>query len=154
LQAILEQERKKAQVTEQRRQGDAVRRIEETALVQGARFATRLLEQASGPDTQARLVELLTTGLGKLPAERIEALQNSHGKPLEAIVVVSAFALADDQRQRLQDTLSAIAGADTPVRFEEDSALLAGVRITIGPWVLGANLQDELKGFTELAYDG
>ena len=30
--------------------------------------------------------------------------------------------------------------------------LLAGVRISIGDWVLGANLQDELKGFMELAH--
>ena len=36
--------------------------------------------------------------------------------------------------------------------FEQDSELLAGVRITIGAWVLGANLQDELKGFAELAH--
>ena len=36
-------------------------------------------------------------------------------------------------------------------RFEEDSDLLAGVRISIGSWTLGANLRDELEGFAELS---
>lgn len=152
LQTTLEQEREKARVAEARRQADAMRKIEETALVQGARFATRLLEQASGPDMEARLVELAITGLTQLPPERIAALRNSHGKAAEAAVVTSAFALADPQRQRLEQALATVAGPDMPLRFEQDSTLLAGVRITIGAWVLGANLRDELKGFTQLAH--
>jgi F-type H+-transporting ATPase subunit b len=36
------------------------------------------------------------------------------------------------------------------LRFEQDSKLLAGVRINIGAWQLAANLHDELKGFAEL----
>ena len=153
LQASLEQEREKAQVTETRRQFDARRKVEETALAQGARFATRLLEQASGPDTQARLVELVITELTRLPAERITALRNSYGKMPEAIVVVSAFPLVDDQRERLEQALATVSSPDIPLRFEQDSELLAGMRITIGAWVLAANLQDELRGFAELAHD-
>ena len=153
LQAALEQESQKAQVAEARRQADARRNIEETALVQGARFATRLLEQACGPDTEARLVELVTTGLTRLPAEHITALRNSYGEIPESAVVVSAFTLADEQRQRLEQALAAVTTPDLPVRFEENGELLAGVRITIGAWVLGANLQDELQGFMQLAHD-
>jgi len=152
LQTILEQEREKAVVTEARRQVDAIRKIEETALMQGARFATRLLEQASGPDTEARLVELVITELTRLPPEHITALRKSYGKTPEAIVVVSAFPLPDDQRQRLKQALATVTRPNLPLRFEQNSELLAGVRITIGAWVLGANILDELKGFTELAH--
>jgi len=153
LQTILEQEREKAVVTEARRQVDAIRKIEETALMQGARFATRLLEQASGPDTEARLVELVITELTRLPPEHITALRKSYGKTPEAIVVVSAFPLSDDQRQRLKQALATVTRPNLPLRFEQNSELLAGVRITIGAWVLGTNILDELKGFTELAHN-
>ena len=152
LQTALEQEREKARVAEARRQADDRRKIEETALMHGARFATHLLEQASGPDTEARLVELMITELTRLPAEHIAALRNSYGKTPEAFVVVSAFPLLDDHRQRHEQALGTITSPNIPVRFEQNSELLAGVSITIGAWVLGANLRDELKGFMELAH--
>ena len=152
LQADLEQEREKARVAGERREADAVRKLEETALLQGSRFTTRLLQAASGPELEARLVDLAIDGLTALPAERISALRNSYGKSLEAVRVASAFPLADDQRQRLGEALASIAGEEIPPDFGQDSALLAGVRISIGDWVLGLNLQDELKGFTELAH--
>ena len=153
LQTVLDQEREKARVTEARRQVDAMRKIEETALMQGARFATRLLEQASGPDTEARLVELVITELTRLPAEHIAALRSSYGKMPEAIVVVSAFPLPDDQRQRLKQALAPVISPNIPLQFEQDSELLAGLRIMLGARVLGINILDELKGFTELAPD-
>jgi F-type H+-transporting ATPase subunit b len=68
-------------------------------------------------------------------------------------VVVTAYSLADQQCQALQQLLAEIATPDIPLRFEQNSELLAGVRITIGAWILGANLQDELVGFRELAHD-
>jgi len=153
LQTVLDQEREKAQVTEAKRQVDAMRKIEETALMQGARFATRLLEQASGPDTEARLVELVITELTRLPAEHIAALRSSYGKMPEAILVVSAFPLPDDQRQRLKQALAPVISPNIPLQFEQDSELLAGMRITLGARVLGVNILDELKGFTELSHD-
>ena len=152
LQADLEQEREKARVAGERREADAVRKLEETALLQGSRFTTRLLQAASGPELEARLVDLAIDGLTALPGERVSALRNSYGKPLEAVRVASAFPLADDQRQRLGQALAGIAGEEIPQHFEQDSALLAGVRISIGAWVLGVNLQDELQGFVELAH--
>jgi len=153
LQTSLEQEREKARVIEARRKADDLRKIEETALAQSVRFATRLLEQASGPETEARLVELVIDGLSRLPAENIERLRNKYGEAPEAIAVGSAFPLSDDQRLRLERALATVVDPDIPLRFEQDSELLAGVRITIGAWILGANLRDELKGFMELAHD-
>jgi F-type H+-transporting ATPase subunit b len=152
IQAALEQEQEKARVAETRRQTDTLHKMEETALAQGARFATRLLEQAAGPETEARLVEMVITELPRLPTERITALRNSYGKTAEPIEVVSAFPLADDQRNRLEQALSSIADKKIPVRFEQKSELLAGVCITVGTWILSANLRDELKGFAVLAH--
>jgi len=152
LQKELELEREKARVAEASRQADARRKVEETALLQAAKFATRLLEKAAGAGMEARLVELVITELSQLPAERIAAVRNSHGQTPEAIVAVSAFPLAEDQRRRLEQALKNVTALNIPLRFEQNSDLLAGVRITVGAWVLGANLQDELRGMADLAH--
>jgi F-type H+-transporting ATPase subunit b len=153
LKTSLEQEKEKARIAEGRRQADIIRKIEETALSHGARFATHLLEQASGPDTEKRLVELVVSELNQLPAERIAALQSSYGKMPEAIEIVSAFPLPDDLAQHLTRALATVTSPDIPLRFKQDSELIAGVLITIGPLVFGANLRDELKGFLALSHD-
>jgi F-type H+-transporting ATPase subunit b len=151
LQGALEKEREKQQVSESRRQADAIARIEERALLQGARFATRLLEQAAGPELQVRLVDMLLAELEQLPGERIQALRGGYGTVPGAVVVTSAFPLADAQRRRLKLTLLTISGPGMALRFEQDDALLAGVRIHIGAWELAASLKDELQGFVALA---
>jgi F-type H+-transporting ATPase subunit b len=152
LQNALEQEREKARVAWERRRSDAQHRLEEAALAQAARFASRLLEQGAGPETEARLIDMVISELSRLPAERIASLRNSYGKAPEAIAVASAFALAEDQRHRLGQVLATVAGPDIPLHFEQNGELLAGVRITIGAWLLGANLRDELAGFAALAH--
>jgi F-type H+-transporting ATPase subunit b len=152
LQISLEDERKMASMTDARRQTDAMKKFEETALKQGARFATRLLEQASGPETETRLVELVLTELRKLPREQISALRDGNQKTPGVVVVTSAFPLPDDLRQRLEQELTTVINPDISLKFEQESELLAGLRITIGAWVLGVNLRDELEGFITLAH--
>jgi F-type H+-transporting ATPase subunit b len=154
LQSELEQEKEKTQVAEARRQADAIYKAEETALIQASRFASRVLGQVAGPELEEKLLELVIDELPQLSAERIAALHNSWGKTSEAIVITSAFPLSDTQRQKLEKALNATTGADNlPLHFEQDAELLAGVRITVGAWVLGANLQDELRSFAEFAHD-
>ena len=153
LQSELEQEREKSQVAEARRQADAMHKAEETALIQAARFASRVLGQVTSPELEEKLLDLVIDELPQLPAEQIAALRNNRGQTPETIVVASAFPLSDSQRQKLRKALIATTGSDLPLHFEQDAEILAGVRITIGPWVLGANLQDELKSFAELAHD-
>ena len=66
--------------------------------------------------------------------------------------MITAFPLTDAQRHRLKQALVKVTRPNMPFRFEQDSELLAGVRIIIGAWVLAANLQEELKGFTALVH--
>jgi F-type H+-transporting ATPase subunit b len=58
LDATLEQEREKGRVAEQHRLDQTRREYERTALAQGARFASRLLTEAAGPELQDRLIDL------------------------------------------------------------------------------------------------
>jgi F-type H+-transporting ATPase subunit b len=152
LQTTLAQEREKAQVAESRRRAEAAREVEHHALQQGAQFASRLLAQAAGPELEASLVEILLDGLSTLSRDQIAALRTQWGEPPEVILVASAFPLPADRRRKLEKTLKEVTGLDIPVTYEQESGLLAGLRVSIGAWVLQANLQDELKGFAEFSH--
>jgi len=152
VQAALAEEREKARVAEARQRAEAGRRTEHQALQQGAQFATRLLARAAGPQLEERLSDLLLDELSTLSSERIAALATQWGEPPAAIRVASAFALPADRRQRLEKALHRVTGVDVPVEYEQDPALLAGLHITIGAWVLHTDVRDELKGFAELTH--
>ena len=151
LESELETKREQARVAEERRRSDERHQAEETAMAQAAGFASRLLEKAVGPETETRLIAFLIEELAKLPAERVQRIRMQDGAASEDILVVSAFALGDDDRRKLEQALATLMGEKHPVRFEQESKLLAGVRITIGAWMLGFNLNDELNGLVLLA---
>ena len=65
------------------------------------------------------------------------------------VKVTSAFPLSAPQRSEIVKTLKEVTQDSVAVEFGEYSALLAGLRISIGPWVLRANLEDELKFFAD-----
>jgi F-type H+-transporting ATPase subunit b len=143
----LAQETEKNRVTESRQHKQLIRDIEQRALQQAAEFSSRLLAEAAGPELENRLFALLLEGLNAMPAEKISALSNEWGAPPELIRVSSAYPLADDKRQQLEDTLSRVTGLSVPLHYEQDSHLLAGLNIVIGAWLLQLNVRDELQGF-------
>lgn len=148
LNTSLGQEREKAQVLEQRRQEELARGFEEQAISNGGKFVARLLSRLSGPELEARMVALLLQDIENLPAERQQELRQQLQESKESIRVVSAFAITDAQRTTLATALSHLVGAVVSPLFSEDPTLLAGLRISVGPWVLRANLKDELEYFT------
>jgi F-type H+-transporting ATPase subunit b len=152
LQSELAQEREKAAAAEAQRLTDIRYKAEETALLQAARFASRLLSQVASAELEQRLVARVLEDLSQLPEERASALRNSWGPTPATVVVSSAHPLADAQRQQLQEAISALTGLAGPARFEQQPELLAGVRITVGAWVLSANLRDELGSLAEFAH--
>lgn len=152
LQASLEQEREKARVVQERQHAEQQRAIEHHALQQGAAFSSRLLGQASGPELETRLLTLLLAGLSELSETQMSSLRQQWGEPPDTIEVSSAFALSAEQRQKMEEALHRISGLTIPVRFTQDTELLAGLRIVIGAWVLAANVRDELIGFAEFAH--
>jgi len=62
--------------------------------------------------------------------------------------VQSAFALDSAKRAELAHALSEVAGKTLPVEYRENPELVAGFQVSIGPWILHANLRDELKFFS------
>ncbi len=153
LQLSLEQEREKAKVVEQRRLEDIRLKTEKTALQQSLRFTTRLLSALACPQLEHNLIELLLKDLSTLSAEKLAEIRTTAGKVAKNIIVSSAYPLEDDLRKRLEEAVVSSLEVTAPFDYTLDKELLAGVRITIGSWVLRANLQDELASFAELAHE-
>jgi F-type H+-transporting ATPase subunit b len=152
LKTDVEQQREKARVGAEQRQADAQRKLEEAALVQATAFASRLLGQAAGAEVESRLIDLVVKEIGALPAERIAALRNNWTTATEAVVVTTAFPITDQKQHEVEQAIAGLTERDVPVRFERDESLLAGVVITVGAWILGFSLRDELRGFADLAH--
>jgi len=153
LTATLEHEKKKARVADERRQAEQQRALEQKALQQGATFSSRLLAQAAGPELESRLLQMLVDELASLTEAQRTQLREQWGEQAGVIDVASAFDLSAAQRAQLTSSLHALVDAAEP-RFRRDPALIAGLRIEIGAWVLAMNVRDELKGFAELASAG
>jgi len=148
----LEQERHKAKVTLNRQQEEFQRQAEKQALANGAQFAGLILQQTAGPELETHLFALLIDQLAAMPEDCKANLQTlSSNKPL-SIKVSSVYPLAIDLRQELEQKLSLVINRPMSFQYQQDSALIAGVRIDIGAWVLHANLRHELAGFAEIAY--
>ena len=152
LQTSLAQEREKNQIAESRQRKKTTHAAEYKALQQSAEFATRVLSMAAGPELEGRLLDLLLDTLSNLSDEQVAALNSQWGGKTEAITVTSAYPLTENQRAGLKKAFVNLSGIAVLVQYKEDSDLLAGLNISIGAWVLQANIRDELKGFTEFAY--
>jgi F-type H+-transporting ATPase subunit b len=151
LEADLEQERQKINVTFQRQQQELQRQAEKQALQNGSRFAGMLLKQSASPELEARLFALLLDHLKTLPEACTLCLQMVGTKKLVPIKITSAYVLTAEQRLQLEQKLSSLINSQINFQYHQDAELIAGIRMDIGAWVLNANLQHELIGFAEIA---
>jgi F-type H+-transporting ATPase subunit b len=153
LQLQLEDERKKNEVLVARQAEERQRQSESRALQLGARFVARLLEELTCEEIQVRLIKLLMAELKDLHPEQKETLANMLENGRSATVqVVSGYPLDETQRAALKRYLDTLFSHPLQYSWMQDAQLLAGVRITIGPWVIHANLHDELKTFAAIAH--
>ena len=148
LDAALAEERERRRVLEERRQRDFQRNLEEQGIAQGAAFSAKLLSRAATPELEARLYALLLEDLRSLRTEDRTALVNAAAAPKLQICVQSAFAFDPGNRAELARVLTEVVGKTLPVEYLENPELVAGFLVSIGPWILHANLRDELKFFS------
>jgi F-type H+-transporting ATPase subunit b len=154
LQAALERERNKNQAIEARYRKDWQSKVEDEAMVQSAQFAARLLARAASPELEERLIALAREDLARLPEAQLQSLRAACREDAFKVTVASAFPLDENQRDAVGQAIEAVTGRDGGLEFVRDERLLAGLRISIGPWILRANLQDELKLFAGIARHG
>ena len=154
VQQALDQEREKRRAVDERQRAELQKQLADEAMAQGAEFAGRLLARVATPDLETRLVEMLLQDLGGLAADRLHALRAACRNGNDKLKVTSAFPLSESQRRAIVEGVRGTGNGPVAAEFNEDGDLLAGLRINIGPWVLHANLQDELKMFADVARDG
>jgi len=150
LSSDLEQERQKAKITLSKQQRELQQQAEKQALKNGAKFASLILQQTASPELETCLAKLLLNQLTRLPELSLLTLRT---KKSVMIKITSAYPLTEKMRSQLEQKLQSLISSQITVQYLEDVALLAGLRIDIGAWVLNANLQHELTGFAEMAYE-
>ena len=151
LETSLAMERQKAQAQREREAAEERANDEKEAIKHGLEFTARLLIDLASPETEGRIVDLVTK---KLSSERVEDLPVSRapsGNHWTTILVRSAYSLGEPHRQTLAAALRSRFGAEPPITFEVDQRLIAGVEVAIGAFVLRANLRDELEYFSTMS---
>ncbi|HET6464835.1 MAG TPA: F0F1 ATP synthase subunit delta [Nitrospiria bacterium] len=153
LKIALEQERGKNRVLEQRRIDELSRGVEAEAMAQGRRFLAGLLPRFASPELESKIIEIVMNDLPRLSDDKKQAIRAAHQTPGSSVRLSSAFPVRADQRDALMRVIEDLIGQPVRCELTQDPNLIAGVRISIGAWVLRANLQDELEDFSE-AGDG
>lgn len=148
----LEQQRLKHQTRDQQQQTQWRSQAEAEALQLGGAFAARLLQGLAGPELDMRLQQLFIDRLAALPEGALRELREDWQNGSSSIDVVSAVPLDAERQQAIRQALEQKFGPSSRHwQFTPDEKLIAGLRISIGGWMLQVDLQDELRFFSEAA---
>lgn len=116
------------------------------------RHVSSMLGRLAGPGLTARIVDVVLEDLHDLPGperDRLARDARPAGSDVPSAAIATAHALDDDARRRLAEALAGLAGSASVPTFAVQADLIAGIRITLGQWLLKANLADELSWFME-----
>jgi F-type H+-transporting ATPase subunit b len=150
----LDEERQKARVLEERRLDELRKTAEQEGILDGVKFTARLLQRCASEELETKLVRLVLEDLPNLTKERLDAIRAASLQPGWHIKTTSAFPLSEPQRNAIAQGLKEVTQDKHSVEFHEDRSLLAGLRISLGPWIVRANLEDELAFFSEAVSHG
>jgi F-type H+-transporting ATPase subunit b len=151
LETSLAIERQKAEAQEEREAAEQHANDEKEAIKQALEFTARLLIDLASPETEGRIVDLVTKKLSSERAEDLPVSRPQSGNHWTTILVRSAYSLSEPQRQTLAAALRSKFGSEPPITFEVDQTLVAGVEVSLGAFVLRANLRDELEYFSTMS---
>lgn len=146
--AELEQEREKVRVREERKRNEEMAQCKLRAMHQGGAFAARFLRRLADQNLESRLLEMAALDLASLEPSQLTELREH--RTSETCLATTAFPLSEEEQAHFQRRVDEILGRGD-WRFVVDPEVGAGVRLSLGPWALGACLADELKLFAETA---
>lgn len=143
----LAEERARLVARDEHQQETLRQALETRAIDQARRFCSTLLARLAGPALEARLVELFLEDLSHLPEDQLAGLRAAAADSERSASIVSACPLDDSQRRRLSEAITRCLGRPIPLDYNIDTSLVAGLRVSLGPWQLQASLADELAFF-------
>ena len=148
----LAQQRLKNRARDEQQQAQWRNQAEAEALQLGGAFTAQLLKALAGPELDQRLQQLFVDQLAVLSESALHQLREGWQEGSVRVEVVSALPLDTAGQQVIRQALEQKLGhSDGEWRFTCDDKLIAGLRVSIGGWMLHANLQDELHFFTDAA---
>lgn len=148
----LEQQRLKHQARDLQQQAQWLSQAETEALQLGSAYVSRLLMSLAGPELDLRLQQLFLDQLAALPESALREMREGWREGSVRIEVISAMGLDEACQQTIRQALEQRLGpSDGQWQFSQDEQLIAGLRVSIGGWTMAANLQDELRFFSEAA---
>lgn len=121
--------------------------------IHGKAFAAAgaMLKRMASPELTATIATLFEQDLAALSHEKLAELRHSRADKAE---IKSAHALAAPVRKSLVSALARAAGGDVEASFSEDEKLIAGLRISLGEYILSADLASELEFFRQRSSNG
>ena len=147
---LVAEEREKAEAQEEKKAAERRASEEREAMKQALEFTSRLLNDVACPELEGKIVELVTKQLSSTEWESLPSAATQSRDHGAAVRVRSAYSLTDPQRDTLTAVLKSRLGTEAPIAFGVDGNLLAGLEITVGSFVLRANLRDELEYFSAM----
>jgi F-type H+-transporting ATPase subunit b len=149
LQAELDRETERERAVVKRRADEASQRTEQAARERAGRLASAMLARLASPEVEARLAGVLVEDVESLDDARVKALASACDQADGRVRIESAYPLATEGRQRVVAALQKVVSREVRADFAEEASLVAGLRVTVGPLVLHANLADELAFFAQ-----
>ncbi|HNQ92565.1 MAG TPA: F0F1 ATP synthase subunit delta [Alphaproteobacteria bacterium] len=143
-----EEEAQRIAAAEEKKRSDWQRAIEQRALQQGGVFAAKFLERMAGPELDEKMTEIFLSDLGGWTDDRRNDLVSAAKSMGGAVTVTTARQLDDAVKYEFEKTLAQNLGTELAFAYEQDPSVLSGLRISVGPWVIKADIASELAFFT------
>jgi len=153
LQQDMDSQREENRHANQQQLAEQDRQYRAEALKLGADFASKLLSAVACVEVHNQLVELSLTQLASLVDSQIQTLRNALVPTPDQIKILTAYALEEDQQQRLTKALQEFCSSPIPVNFIPEPDLIAGLEIELGSSLLRLNIRDQLQDFARLRTD-
>ncbi|MBA56749.1 MAG: hypothetical protein CMK89_20025 [Pseudomonadales bacterium] len=141
-----EDEKKRLQTILQQDQAALMEKTQQQAQQGAIQLTQQLLNRLAGTDLDQALLNMFADDINQLPDTERDKLATALRKQ-KSVLITSARPLPDAQTQQLQNILQSVLGQNITLETKVDEQLISGVRLTIGPMVLHANLADELEFF-------
>jgi len=150
IESSVAKEREKAEAQEEKKAAERRTKEEREAMKQALEFTSRLLKDVACPELERKIVELVAKQISFARVEDLPFTSPKSGSHPAVVQLRSAYSLAEPQRAELTTVLKSKLGTEALIEFDVDRNLLAGLEITVGSFVLRANLRDELEYFSAM----
>lgn len=138
-------ERDRVRAQEEKRAAESRERLEHEAIQQSLVFTSRLLGSLASPELEEKIIKITLDRLRGALSSGLNTSAKQGGK----LVVRTAFALSDAQKNLIRDAVKTENGGEAAIDFITEQSLLAGIEVVRGSTVVRANLRDELAYFSE-----